>query len=163
MKRKSINGIFCFPNEKIRTAVEEIIMAVTLDPGAVPSGYIIPQQTRDTPEVMRDIYLQEDNRVILNISSPEMLARINNPVCALGVEVDDPVYAGGVAKSILQRNGLGYVLVEDAERDLPHGLVVFLCITALPGIVLVFQRLVPTEEQMKALTPAAQWPGLRLK
>lgn len=130
-----INIVVCSPDLRLRNT---LIRAIQETSGGPETG-IKPAMKSDTQMVRRAHYAPAESQIILNTASPEMseLFGGHHPV-AVAIIVPDRVAAAEKAKTIFEEAGYEAKVHTNAEPAFPDGLIVFVIVPALKGIILMF-------------------------
>ena len=74
---------------------------------------------------------------IINLSSPEVLQKLNSPAASIGLVADDPIASANEAANFLRSKGFKAEVVLDVEPELP---IAFVLTDAMTGTVLNFRK-----------------------
>lgn len=79
---------------------------------------ISPVARRDTPGVQRALYEPGITRTIMNCSSPQILAKLRNPVAVMTMQVNDPAAAAVTARRIFAEHNISADVMDSEEVEL---------------------------------------------
>ncbi len=153
----SLNAIFHCPNPQLHSALIKAIGAA--------SG-IYPVQASTSASARRAHYLEAPAKFIINVPSARMQKLLGEHFATLAVVVNDREQAANVAANVFREQGFEAKVHTHAEPEFPEGLLVFVEVPALKGILLLFWPTPETvmqlpEETRKSLPVREAWDAAK--
>lgn len=128
-KAVAINTIFVCPSERHRNALIEAIEA---------AGGPVPALRSDSSSAHRAHYPSAEAQVIINYPEPKMVQKLGEHVACVAIETADRAYAARRAQDVFSNAGIDSYIVEDSLEEFPKGLLAFLVVPELRGLLMMF-------------------------
>jgi len=143
-----ISTVFVCPDERLKATLTRVINE---------TAGIAPVRKRNSASANRAIYEPAMAEVIINTTAPEMLAKLGKPCVGMALYAKDAIHAANEAKAIFEAEGFHAEVNTKAHEEIPDGLIVFVAVQELPGIILLYWPTDPDPELLKDMPPAEPW------